>query len=88
MFEVENLIKFLDGKTEMELVTFGQREGRIEILWTVTNSIRKKTREKKEKPRKNRKNTAENSHIVVYVTNSQTIYNKCSWAEKVALPWD
>ena len=39
---------------------------------------KKKTREKKEKQRKKRRNTAEYSHIVVYVTNFQTIYNEWS----------
>ena len=57
----------------------GQRESRIEILWTLTNSIRKKTKKEKKERRekKKKKKMAEHYHIA-HVTNSQTmtIHNK------------
>ena len=51
----------------------GQREGRIEILCTLTNSIREKQeRKKKEREKEERKKqTAEYCHIVVRVTKNR-----------------
>ena len=51
----------------------GQREGRIEILRTLTNSIREKQeRKKKERKKEERKKqTAEYCHIVVRVTKNR-----------------
>ena len=46
----------------------GQREGRIEILCTLTNSIREKQERKKEE---RKKQTAEYCHIVVRVTKNR-----------------
>ena len=59
-------------KKKKELL--GQREGRIEILCTLTNSIREKQerkRTKREKRKKEKKQTAEYCHIVVRVTKNR-----------------
>ena len=54
----------------------GQREGRIEILRTLTNQKKEmKKRKKKEIKKERKKKTVEYFHIVVHVTNSQTVIN-------------
>ena len=54
-----------------------QREGRIEILWILTNSIRKKNKKgekrresEKRKPKERKKKAAEQYYIVVHIANS------------------
>ena len=66
----------------------GQKESWIEILWTLTNSIRKKKAKiNKERRKKAEKTIAEYYHKA-HVTNSQTIHNKLSWAKEVVVLWD
>ena len=67
----------------------GKREGRIEILWTITNCIKKKkqtNKSRKKKKKKKKKKTAKYyCHIVVHVTNSPNNTIKLSYAGKVAI---
>ena len=53
----------------------GQREGRIEILRTLTNQNKEMKKRKKTRNKERKKKTVEYFHIVVHVTNSQTVIN-------------
>ena len=57
------------GEKKKKKKKWGQREGTIEILWTLSNSIRKKQKRKKREERKKKKK----SRVLSYST-----YNKLS----------
>ena len=61
-------------KKERKKKLLGQRESRIEILWTLTNSIRKK-KTKKEKERREKRKKKKDSRVLTYSTcNKQWQY--------------